>query len=195
MKYDKDFYINFTGFMDPDVDRSHLKDVRGAYRTNLFYEINYLNRDKYPPIYTMREDEWEGLPSAYRIYMYSASEWEAAMKLVGSWAHWQRLLQVPQFVNGSKESHTWNGIAAWREEKELMDRMVAYDQLKQAAAGGNVQAQKAIYDGEKAKRGRPSKAEIRKAAQEEAAKKEKLKEDFARIGLKAVDGTKQRAHN
>jgi hypothetical protein len=179
---DRSYYITYQGFSDPDADRSILKDSIGRYRTNIFYEFNKSAQEDYPPLYTMREDEWKGLPSAYRIYMESDSEYEAAMKLVGSWAHWQRLLKCKPFINGGEDLGIWMGLDQWREEKAIQDKAVAYNQLKMSAMGGNVQAQKLLLEGDKTgKRGRPSKAEVAKQAAKIAEKDDQIKDDFKRI--------------
>ena len=180
--HDQSYYITYTGFSDPDTDRSVLKDSIGRYRTNIFYEFNKSAQADYPPLYTMREDEWKGLPSAYRIYMASDSEYEAAMKLVGSWAHWQRLLKCKPFMKGGEDMGIWMGLEQWREEKAIRDKAQAYNQIKLSAAGGNVQAQKLLLEGtDKAKRGRPSKAEVAKQAAKEAEKNDQIQEDLKRI--------------
>lgn len=173
-------------------DRSVLKDVMGRYRTNIFYEFNKSRHEDYPPLYTMREESVRNLPSAYLIYMTSENEYEAAMKLVGSWAHWNKLLKCKPFINGSEDSGIWTGIAEWRKEKEIRDKALAYNQLKVSAAQGNVTAQKIIFDGDKksATRGRPSDAEIKKAAAAQAEKSDRVKSDLQRI--KDLDGTRSR---
>ena len=175
-------YYSFIGFADPQADRSILKDSMGRYRTNIFYEFNKVAHEEYPPLYTMREDEWAGLPSAYQIYMLSDSEYEAALKLVGSWQHWQRLLKCRPFMEGSDDGGAWVGLESWRKEKEIREKALAFNQLKISAAGGNVTAQKLIYEGEsKAKRGRPSKAEVKKEAAKQAAENDSVKNDLARL--------------
>jgi hypothetical protein len=150
---------------------------------NIFRE---LGRDVAPPMYTMYELPKDDLPSAYQIYMQSESEYEAAMKLVGSWTHWQRLCKSNKFMNGS-EMESWTGLASWREEKEIKDKAYAYMLLKVSAADGNVQAQKAVLEGEKkaGQRGRPSKAQIEQAAKEAAKVTNDIKSDFSRIRLAA----------
>lgn len=180
---DFNYHIHYVGFSHPDKDRSILKDAMGRYRTNLFHEFNIQNQEDYPPLYTMRENPWLGLPSAYQIYMYSDSEHTAAMKLVGSWAHWKRLLASPSFMKGPDTGYQWTGLEGWRLEKRLREEALAYTQLKEAAENGNVQAQKLIYEGRAAKRGRPSKEEIQRAAKEAADCTRELKEDLGRLKL------------
>ena len=164
------------------IDKSLMKDSMGRYRTNLFYEFNTTAHEEYPPLYTMREDDYRGLPSAYKIYMGQSSEYAAAQELVGSWSHWQRLLTCSPFMNGPKLGYAWTGLNTWRDEKEIQDRSLAYLQLKENAAGGNVQAQRIIFDGTK-KRGRPSNADIKKAADERVKNTKSIKDDLERIRL------------
>lgn len=187
---DANWHMDFVGFSEPDMDRAVLKDTMGRYRTNLFYEFNKSRHEDYPPLYTMREQPWKGLPSAYQIYMYSENEYEAAMKLVGSWNHWQRLLKSTPFVKGLDDRSMWVGLDAWREEKEIRDQAIAYNQLRTSAAEGNVQAQKMIFEGMKkaSKRGRPSKDEVKAAAKEQAELTRELKSDLKRIKLVAENG-------
>lgn len=189
------WHMDFEGFSDPETPRDHLKDTRGAYRLNLFAEFNKLSHDKRPPIYTMREEATE-LPSAYLIYMYSDSEYEAAKKLVGSWQHWEKLLKCKPFVNGMDDRGQWAGLQAWRDEKEVQDRVRAYNQLKINAAQGHVQAQKMIFDGKTVttnKRGRPSKEEVQRIAQEQAKLLGETKSDLKRIKL-VVNGNTTRSN-
>jgi len=177
--YDSNFYRDYVGFSDPDRDRSHLKDSMGRYRINIFREIG----DRAgPALYTMHEVPKDGLPSAYQIYMYSNSEYEAAMKLVGSWAHWLKLLDSNKFMNGNGE--LWTGLKTWREEKETKDKALAYTLLKSSAADGNVQAQKILFEnGGSGKRGRPSKAQIEQAAKEAAKHADDIKSDLGRLKM------------
>lgn len=180
-----EWHMNFDGFTDRDTDRSHLKDSGGRYRMNLFNEFNKTRHEDYPPIYTMREEPYSDLPSAYLIYMYADSEYEAAMKLVGSWQHWQKLLKSKPFVQGSDDHSQWVGLQAWRDEKEVKDMAVAYNQLQMNAAQGNVQAQKMIFDGKQSasKRGRPSKTEVQRVAAQQARHLKTVKGDLQRIKL------------
>jgi hypothetical protein len=184
---DYNYHLTYVGFSDPEADRSILKDSMSRYRTNLFLEFNTTRHETMPPLYTMREEPYKGLPSAYLIYMTSDSEYEAAMKLVGSWNHWQRLLKCKPFMEGPEDAYNWTGLNAWREEKAVKDKAEAYNQLKISAAQGNVQAQKLLYEADKqgTKRGRPSKDEVRKAAAAEAERDQRITNDLKR--LKAVN--------
>ncbi len=187
---DLQYHIDYLGFSDPDKDMSILYNDNGSIRGSLFHEIN--RSEDMPPLYTMRERPFKGLPSAYLIYMYSDTEYEAAMKLFGSWTIWERYCSNDKFMNGPKNSALWTGLAKWRQEKKIQDEARAFSQLREAADTGSVQAMKAIWDHHhKPKRGRPSQAEIDKAAKEEAAIAQKSKEDLKRIRLVASNGQNQ----
>lgn len=192
MTYTFDDHLIFEGFSDPETDRSILKDSIGRYRTNLFLEFNKTRHEYSPPIYTMRELPHKGLLSAYLIYMNSDSEYEAALKLVGSWQHWEKLLKSKAFLSGA-DTGQWTGVQAWRDEKETRDRAVAYNQLRVNAAQGHVQAQKMIFDGKTSasKRGRPSREEVLRVAKEQAEYLDSTKKDLQRIKL-VVNGTIKR---
>lgn len=177
-------HVSFIGFSDPEKDRSILKDSMCRYRTNIFKEFNITRHDEMPPLYTMREESYKGLPSAYLIYMTSDSEYEAAIKLVGSWNHWLRLLKCKPFMEGPENAYNWTGLEEWRREKEIKEKATAYNQLKESAAAGNVQAQKLLYEGDKSgKRGRPSDSEVRKAAKEQAELNTRITGDLKRLQL------------
>jgi hypothetical protein len=187
---DLNWHINYQGFSGPDKDRSILKNANGSYRMNLFNEWTWRPTDNDLPLYTMREEPYLGYPSAYLIYMYSESEYEAAMKLVGSWNHWNKLLTSQRFMEGSKDTLTWSGLKQWREEKAIKDRATVYTMLKMAAASGNVNAQKILFEKDKnGTRGRPTKAQVEQAAKEAAIHEEFVQEDLKRIRLVASNGS------
>ena len=166
-----------------------MKDSRGHYRVNLFKEFNTENHKRYPPVYTMKDVDYKGLISARRIYLESADEYEAAMRILGSWKHWKRLCNVKLFFRGPpEETHlSWDGLEKWREEKALQDKMRVRKLLWESAENGNVTAQKILFDGEKPKAGRPSKDKINREARQLAERDEMIREDLKRIkGLALV---------
>jgi hypothetical protein len=114
--------------------------------------------EKYAPVYTMREKARHGCPSAYEIYMDSANEYEAAMKLVGSMRHWRRLCGLKWFMEGDDEK-AFDGVKQWREDKALKDQAEQIKLLREQAEGGSVTAQKILLEatGGKKKVGRPTK--------------------------------------
>lgn len=140
-------YSLYTGFLDPDKDRSVLKDNRGAAKTqSLFLEKQpYKLRKKYPPLYSLTEEEREGLPSAYQIYMHSTDEYEAAMKLVGSMRHWRKLCVLEWFMEGIKEK-LFEGLNQWREDMRMRDASEAKSHLRKAAKKGDTSSARKLLD-------------------------------------------------
>ena len=140
-------YSSFFGFSDPSADRCVLKDGRGVIKTrSLFLEAQpYKLREKYPPLYSLTEEEREGLPSAYQIYMHSTDEYDAAMKLVGSLRHWRKLLDSEWFMEGI-EGTMFEGLNQWREDMMLRDASRSKKQLQAAAAQGDTASARKLLD-------------------------------------------------
>lgn len=93
------------------------------------------------------------------VYLDSTDEYEAAMRLVGSWKHWQKLCQLKWFVDGLPQFN-WEGLDSLRATMNARDRSLARRKLLEAAEQGNVTAAKAVLDGKEVKKaGRPSKGE------------------------------------
>ncbi len=154
-------YGTYEGFTAEDVDRSVLKDGRGVIKTqSLFLEAqSYKLREKYPPLYSLTEEERGGLPSAYQIYMACVDEYEAAMKLVGSLRHWRRLCGLDWFMDGIPEK-MFEGLTQWREDMNLRDASRSRRQLQKAASNGDVSSARKLLDSavpksQKAPVGRP----------------------------------------
>jgi hypothetical protein len=121
MAKSKNKYEKFEGYQDPLCDKSVLLDARGARRTqSLFVDTNH--KDKYEPLYTMRESDHKGFISAYQIYMHSTDEYEAAMKLVGSMDHWKKLCSLKWFTEGGVG---FSGVKQWRRDVINRDKSYA----------------------------------------------------------------------
>lgn len=152
-------YNEYQGFKDSEEDMSVLLDARGARKTEtLFLEsISSRSKERYEPLYTLREQEKQGLPSAYQIYMHSIDEADAALKLVGSLSHWRRLCSLKWFMEGA-EQMGHEGLKQWREDMKARDATRAKSQLMAMAAAGNVPAARKLYE-ESTKKpvGRPKK--------------------------------------
>jgi hypothetical protein len=152
-----------------EVDQTKLRSVQGVMKTEgLFWEkcckLDALaNRNPTDPVYTLKDYDHNGYPSMYIIYMDSATEYEAALRLLGSWRHWKKLCKSLFFKTLVDE---------WREERQLREEALAKTALLESIVEGNVSAAKTILD-EKKKRvaGRPTtevvKGEIVRAAEEQ----------------------------
>lgn len=135
-------YRLYEGFKDPSKDKSVLLDARQARRTETLFLESITTRaidQGYKPLYTLREHEKDGLPSAYQIYINSVDEADAAMKLVGSMHHWRRLVGLKWFFEGRADiGH--EGLVRWREDMLSRDATRCKQQLMYAAEEGKVQA-------------------------------------------------------
>lgn len=121
----------------------------------------------YRPLYTLKEEPTkEGLPSAYQIYMDSKTEYDAAIALVGSYSHWNHLLELSWFMDGIPDVGFY-GVKAWREEKRAREASEGYKVIREhALTNKDLQAAKVLYQtnttGDSpvgSKRGRPRKSD------------------------------------
>ena len=148
----------------------------------LFFETQ--GEDKSSVIYTLKDVDHEGFPSMYRLFMEidDPTEWEVAQKLVDGWEHWEMLCNCSWFKPY---------IERWRKELELRYKSKALQKIRtEAKAGGRdaFQANKYLLEkawepkeSDKAKRGRPTKDDIKKAADELAKADNRLSTDWERI--------------
>lgn len=145
-------------FFDCVVDQTKLKSSNGVMKTEgLFWEkaskINNLpNRLPAVPVYSLKYYDHKGLPSMYLIYISCATEYEAAMKILGSWRHWKKLCECTFFKEYLDE---------WREERTLREESLAKTAILESISGGNVSAAKTILDeGKRKGAGRPTNLEV-----------------------------------
>lgn len=127
----------------------------------LFYEFRHQSTSKTPPVYTLKNKDWEGCKSVYLIYMQYDSEYEAAIAILGSWPHWCKLKETSWFKPCLEE---------WDKERAIREDALAHKMLIQLTKEGNVTAAKALKSGAKPQ-GRPSnkKSEPRKGTRAEEA--------------------------
>jgi hypothetical protein len=120
-----------------------LKGANGNYLTEgLFIETA---RDPSYAVYTLKYEDKGKYKSAYKIYMESVDEYEAAMKLVGNMDHWKKLCSLKWFVEGRPEvGHM--GLNAWREHMTLRDESMAKKILMEKAQQGDTAAAKKLLD-------------------------------------------------
>lgn len=141
-----------------EVDKTKLRSSGGQMKTEgLFWEkackINNLPNRKTPtPVFTLKDYPHKDLPSLYEIYIDSATEYEAALRALGSWKHWKKLTRCQFFKPYLDE---------WREERSLREEAMAKTALLESLLDGNVSAAKTILDEKKRKvAGRPSNDEV-----------------------------------
>lgn len=96
----------------------------------------------------------EKIISAYKIYMDSVNEYEAAMRIVGDMHHWRKLCELDWFLHGvpkAKDKRITSGLLQWREDHAMKREAEQLQLLTAAAQTGNVQAAKYLneYTGKK----------------------------------------------
>tara|TARA_R110000772_G_scaffold105055_3_gene206645 strand:+ start:197 stop:715 length:519 start_codon:yes stop_codon:yes gene_type:complete len=141
------------------VDTTKLRASNGVMKTEgLFWERAAGLAEKNPqrppptPVYTLKDYDHNGYPSMYLLYMECATEYEAALRLLGSWRHWKKLSSSKFFLEFLTE---------WREERKLAEESMARTTILESIIDGNVSAAKTILDEGKRKiAGRPSTDEV-----------------------------------
>ena len=76
-----------------------------------------------------------GYLSLYLLYLECDSEYEAAMTILGSWQHWQKLCKCKWFKPLRDR---------WEDERKTRDESLAQKTLLKEAKAGNVTAAKAL---------------------------------------------------
>jgi len=141
------------------INYEEMRSSNGIMKTeSLFYETLHGNMaKKYKPFYTLKEFEYMGLPSAYKIYMESTDEYEAAMKLLGSMAHWEKLCGLKWFMEGRDGVH--RGLKSWREDIKRRDASTAKKTLIEKTKNDDTSAARALlaYSEDRNSKGRPKK--------------------------------------
>lgn len=135
---------------------------------SLFFEFRGATeyRGKDAP-YTLKEVDWRGSVSMYKIYMEEDTEYDAAIRLLGSWSQWETLCACSWFKPYKTK---------WDYERTIRDKATAKKVLLGEARTGSVSAAKIIFDEDKKKgAGRPTNQAKNKAAREEADIEEFLK--------------------
>lgn len=164
-------------FADSEFRASNRKRLLKA----LFYEYNF--QDKSTVLYSLKDEDHKGYPSLSRLYleMMDPTEYNFAIQYFESWDHWEALCQCAWFKPY---------IAKWRRELEVKIKSVALAQIKKEAAGGKSAFTAAKYllergwepkEGQGRTKGRPSKDDIKKAADELVQAHSEIDKDFARI--------------
>lgn len=162
----------------------------GAFQTKgLFFETTIPEeREIFNTKWTLKEEDHEHngklYPSMKRIYieMEDVTEYEFAMATLGSYKHWERVLESPII-----RPH----VDQWRKELNLKLKARAMKSIIKSATEDeklSFQAMKYLADNEyldkKGKRGRPSKDEVKAELKREVEINKSFRDDAERIGLK-----------
>lgn len=152
-----------------------------TYTMALFWEYSK-PEEKETCSYTIKDRDHHGLPSLYRLYMAEndPTEFRFAEKYMLSYDHWLRVCNSYYF----KEV-----VAKWRRDLELKIKAEALTSIMKAAQKDSpigFAASKFLLEGgwkPKATKGRPSKDQIREAAENLASEKDQIINDIERLGL------------
>ena len=122
----------------PHHNAPFLFDARGHRRTgSLFMETT---QDKQrEPVLTLKDYDHEGLRSIYQLYMASADEYDAAIRIVGSMAHWRKLMSASWFITGNPEKNI-TGLESWRKDMQARDASAALKVIHERVKAGDRQA-------------------------------------------------------
>lgn len=166
-------------------DKPLFKNAMGTrFLRELFYETT--NADKSNVVYTLKNEDHEGYPSLYRIYMTyeDPTEYTFAIDNLADWEHWERLLECSWF----KEY-----VTKWRREAEIRQKSKALARVLEESRSGSKEAlnankyllEKRWVEKDSPARGRPSKEEIKKEAEKELRDSHtSLHEQAERLGIK-----------
>ena len=155
------------------------RDSGGRYRTLSLFKEHEL--DSYPAYFTLKKHDKGKYISMYRKYLEIAdpTEYQVAIRLLGSWDHWQQLLKSKWFNEY---------VQSWREELKVKMASERYFEMLENVKDSKttVAATKwleARYGQAKntPKRGRPSNDEVANNLKEQAELDKELIEDLARI--------------
>lgn len=154
------------------------------YLKGLFFEK--VDSDKSTVLYTLKDVPHEGFPSFYQLYMAidDPTEWEVSQQLTDGWEHWEMLCSCTWFKPF---------VERWRKELELRMKSKALSKIKTEAKTGSKEsfgANKYLLEkgweakeGQRKGAGRPTKDEIKRAADELAKAHNQLSDDYERLGL------------
>ena len=148
--------------LDLPIPVRFLKTTKG-----LFYEHRHHTTVDEKAPYTLRTQDFIDSAghiyrSMYMVYMKCDSEYEAAIALLGSYHHWQKLKRCSWFQDY---------VQSWESERNIRDEAIARSILVRLAECGNVTAARTLYaNAEKTKGiiGRPPKGGKREESEGES---------------------------
>ena len=119
---------------------------------SMFLEFPQHGKNEYPTLWTVKDFEVQGHPSAYKVYMSSTDEYEAGIKIAGSILNWQVL---------SRESGWFykEHLSLWREHMAMRDASLAKKKIIENTKAGQTTAANSLksWDKETRKAGRKAK--------------------------------------
>ena len=159
------------------------KGPTGSYLTRaLFYEQTLA--DKSSVLYTLKNEDHEGFPSLYRLYMEEndPTEYHFANKYLDGWAHWEALCECIWF---KPLVERWRKEIALRIKAEALKRIAleAKSTSKNAFSANRFLVSEGWVEKTESttKRGRPSKKELEDTKKEILSKDQELNEILQRL--------------
>ena len=126
-----------------DFDKLYATNGTYAFKSMFWETSTTKSRLKFPPIFTLKPYDYNGLPSAYQVYMTSVDEYDAATKIVPNMRVWDTLSETTWFKT-SNNQYNFEGLDRWREHMKRRDASTAKAALFEKIAAGDVTASKAI---------------------------------------------------
>lgn len=150
------------------------------YTKALFFETTLA--DKSTVVYTLKDQDHEGYPSLYRLFMETGdpTEYKFATRHLDGWEHWTMLCKCPWF-----EEY----VSRWREELHLK---IASESLARIMAEAKTSSRDSFTANryllergwepkDSSKRGRPTKAAVKAEAARIASEAQQITNDFERL--------------
>lgn len=159
------------------------KNKSNRWLTNaLFYELTLPETRKHA-MFTLKEDDHAvgrvTYPSLKRLYlnMGDPTEYKFATRVLGGWSHWKELQECVNIKDHIEE---------WREELDAKLRSEGVIKAIELATKEDASFQATKYLTElgwkdKGGKGRPSKAQVKKATDELAQRRDRVAGDLARL--------------
>ncbi|AAM28396.1 unknown [Vibrio phage VpV262] len=141
------------------------------------HEARTIERGKYP-VFNLSMRDHDDTLSFPQLYFQCDSDYEAAMVILGSWGHWQRLCEAKWFAEK---------LALWQEEKAQRDIAHGRAKIKALADAGNLSACKFLASGglsDKPKQEKPSNPKPAKNPEPAPTAEE---DDFLKHGLSILE--------
>jgi hypothetical protein len=149
----------------------------------MFFETTLA--DKSQVLFSLKENDHEGYPSLYRLYMETAdpTEYQFAVSHLDGWAHWQELSACKWF---EPYLTAWRSELAVRLESEAQARI--RDIAKDSGNPNYYYANKYLLEStrkpaEAGKRGRPSKGSAQAVETHQRALEREIADDARRLGI------------
>lgn len=138
--------------------------------------------DKSAVVYTLKDEDHLGYPSLRRLYLEAGdpTEFKFAETALDGWDHWVSLSECSFFRPY---------LSKWRSELELKIKSAALARImaeaktssKNSFMANRYLVERAWESKGESKAGRPSRAQIREAAHEQASYATRIDQDFERL--------------